>query len=277
MSLAQVDKDRLASALRAPVASSAFVLHRHDWSESSLILELFTLEKGRITALAKGAKRPHSQMRSVLLPFQRIHVAMTKGARKERDPTASDIQTLRSAEWAGGGAVLGGAALFSGFYMNELLMRLLVRHEARPRLFDAYVCALRGLQDPLETTAQAALRAFEVRLLSELGVLPDLSLCTPSQQAVRDDQPYQLTPDMGVIEVPSGSGADDLLPGALLISLQAALLHGSFPALQQACVAGLSPLKLALRGLLHYHLGFMPLRTRQIMLDMQAMERRVVL
>jgi DNA repair protein RecO (recombination protein O) len=73
MSLAQVDKDRLVSALRAPVASSAFVLHRYDWSESSLILELFTLEKGRITALAKGAKRPYSQMRSVLLPFQRIH------------------------------------------------------------------------------------------------------------------------------------------------------------------------------------------------------------
>ena len=277
MSSPQVDKDRLATSSRAPAAWSAFVLHRYDWSESSLILELFTLEKGRITALAKGAKRPYSQMRSVLLPFQRIHVAMTRGARKERDPTGSDIQTLRSADWAGGAAMLGGAALFSGFYINELLMKLLVRQEPRPMLFDAYVCVLRALQDPSETTAQAALRAFEVRLLSELGVLPDLSLCTPSQQALRHDRPYQLTPEMGVIEVPSGSGADDLLPGALLTSVQAALLHGSFPALQQVCVAGLAPLKLALRGLLHYHLGFMPLRTRQLMLDMQAMERRAVI
>ena len=61
---------------RAAPALSAFVLHRYDWSESSLILDVFTRERGRLIVVAKGAKRPHSQLRSVLLPFQRFHAVL---------------------------------------------------------------------------------------------------------------------------------------------------------------------------------------------------------
>ena len=75
-----------ATRRTAPAASSAFVLHSHDWSESSLILELFTRDAGRVAAAAKGAKRPTSQLRAVLMPFQRIHVqfARTRGTRDAR-------------------------------------------------------------------------------------------------------------------------------------------------------------------------------------------------
>ncbi|HEY9238159.1 MAG TPA: recombination protein O N-terminal domain-containing protein, partial [Burkholderiaceae bacterium] len=122
---------------------AAFVLHRYDWSESSLILDLFTREQGRIAVAAKGAKRPYSQLRSVLLPFQRIGVTLGKAVLHEEG--ASDVQTLRGAEWAGGASMLTGAALFSGFYLNELLMKLLARHDPHAALFDAYAATLPGL------------------------------------------------------------------------------------------------------------------------------------
>lgn len=263
--------------MRPTGASSAYVLHQYAWSESSLILELYTREKGRVTAIAKGAKRPYSQLRSILLPFQHILVTMTRGSARAREGEVSDIQTLRSAEWVGGSAMLGGAALFSGFYLNELMMKLLVRHEPHPLLFDAYVQVLQGLSQPQETLAQAALRAFEVQLLSEVGVLPDLSLCTVTQQSLVPERLYLLTADMGVVEGLGAASADDMLPGGLLVGLQAALVAGSFSGLQQTCALALRPLKVALRALLHYHLGFSTLRTRQLMLDMQALERRTAL
>ena len=73
-----------ARARRA--ASSAYVLHRYDWSESSLILDLFTREQGRVAVAAKGAKRPYSQLRAVLLPFQRLHVALGRAPRRRGAP-----------------------------------------------------------------------------------------------------------------------------------------------------------------------------------------------
>src|ERR1700712_1250801 len=90
----------------------AFVLHHYDWSESSLILDLFTREQGRMAVVAKGAKRPYSQLRAVLLPFQRIQVTLSKPG-KTADGEAAEVVTLRAAEWAGGATMPAGAALFS--------------------------------------------------------------------------------------------------------------------------------------------------------------------
>ena len=114
------------AAARASAPQPAFVLHQHDWSESSLILDLFTRGQGRVVAAARGAKRPYSQLRAVLLPFQRLNVALG------RLPDASEVQNLRQAEWAGGPPMPAGAALFAGFYLNELLIRLLARHDPHP-------------------------------------------------------------------------------------------------------------------------------------------------
>ena len=104
----------------------AFVLHQWDWSETSLILDLFTREQGRVAAVAKGAKRPYSQLRPVLMPFQRLLVATTRPKGEE----GADILTLRSAEYAGAGATLPPGQLITGFYLNELLMKLLARASA---------------------------------------------------------------------------------------------------------------------------------------------------
>ena len=97
----------------------AYVLHRYDWSESSLILEVFTRRQGRIALVARGAKKPSSNFRPVLLPLQRLHVAFGGDA---------EIRNLKSAEWQGGHVMPTGDALLSGYYLNELLMRLLARN-----------------------------------------------------------------------------------------------------------------------------------------------------
>ena len=254
---------------KAPSLLTSYVLHRYDWSESSLILDVFTREQGRLVVAAKGAKRPYSQLRSVLLPFQKIHVTLGRVPKSAvSDTQASDVQTLRSAEWAGGAAMLTGAALFSGFYLNELLMRLTARHDAHPSLFDAYAHTLPHLSADEDARVQAALRAFELTLLKELGVLPDLSLVTLTLQAVRAEARYSLLPEAGV----SDTRADVDLAGTTLIGLQAALSHGSLTALQQACMPALADLKSVLRGLLHYHLGSSVLRTRQVMQGVYSLD-----
>lgn len=236
----------------------AYVLHRYDWSETSLILDLFTRERGRITVAAKGAKRPYSQLRPVLLPFQRVLVTVGRTPADE----SAEIHTLRQAEWAGGGPMLGGGALFSGFYLNELLMKLLARHDPHPALFDAYADTLPALASGDDTLAQAGLRAFELRLLRETGVLPDLGLVTLTLQPVALALRYQLLPEAGVTAAVEPAGA---FSGASLRQLEEALGQGSMARLQAACAGDLAALRSALRGLLHYHLGSSHLRTREVM------------
>ncbi len=107
----------------------AFVLHRYDWSESSLILEVFTRHFGRIALAAKGVKRPHSSLRPVLLPLQPLRLSFGGEA---------EVRTLKSAEWSGGQVMPSGQVLLTGYYVNELLLRLLAREDPHERLFDSY-------------------------------------------------------------------------------------------------------------------------------------------
>ncbi len=244
---------------------TAYVLHRYDWSESSVILDLFTREQGRLAVAAKGAKKPHSNFRSVLLPFQRVLVSLSGTAAKD-EASNHEVQNLRGAEWAGGAAMLTGAALFSGFYLNELLMKLLARHDPHAALFDVYAATLPELAAADETQVQAALRAFELSLLQQIGLLPDLSLATLTQQPVRGAARYALLPESGVV-----AASDGELSGAALIGLQAALEHGSLPALQQACRPCLAALKRPLRALIQHQLGATVLRTRQVMMGLQSL------
>ena len=164
--------------------------------------------------------------------------------------------------------MLTGSALFSGFYLNELLMKLLARHDPHTTLFDVYAQTLPSLALVDDGSVQAALRAFELSLLREVGVLPDLSLVTLTQEPVRAEGRYALLPELGVSTPRDGDAA---VSGHALTTLQAALEHGSLPALQQACAGSLQGLKGLLRELIQYHLGSAPLRTRQVMLGLQSL------
>jgi DNA repair protein RecO (recombination protein O) len=258
----------MASRAARHATLTSYVLHHYDWSESSLILDLFTREQGRIAVAAKGAKRPFSQLRSILLPFQRLQVAL--GRESARDESR-EVQTLRAADWAGGHAMLTGPALFSGFYLNELLMKLLARHDPHPRLFDAYgetVAALGGADEP---ATQAALRAFEIVLLREIGLLPDLATETASRRPVAASHRYLVLADAGVVE--SAGGGEATASGATLLALQAALSGGDLRVLRRAAADALAELRPLLRAQLHYHLGSSQLRTRQVMIEAQALDR----
>ena len=250
-----------AAPRRGALGQAAFVLHQWDWSETSLILDLFTREQGRLAAVAKGAKRPYSQLRPVLMPFQRLQVQLGRAKADE----ASDILTLRSADYAGAGLVLPPAQLMSGFYLNELLLKMLARNDPHERLFDAYADTLQALAAGDE---EAALRAFELQLLREAGLLPELDRGTLSQQRVADEGRYQLRAEAGLVAAGDDGPA---LAGNACRALQAALDAHDAAALRQAARPVLPALKLQLRGLLHYHLGSPAMRTRQLMLDVRRL------
>jgi DNA repair protein RecO (recombination protein O) len=247
-----------------PAQLNSYVLHQYDWSESSLILDVLTRERGRLTVVAKGAKRPTSQLRSVLVQFQPVALALTKGRADEQ----GEMLVLRQAEWVGGGVFLPPAALFQGFYLNELLMKLLPRGDAHPVLFDAYAASLPLLAHGDDLLAQAVLRAFELIALRESGVLPDLAVTTLAHTPVQASLRYALKPESGLMAVADGAPA---LLGADWLNLQSALDSHDLALLQRACLGGLSVLKPMLRGLLHYHLGSPTLRTREVMASVQRL------
>lgn len=234
------------------------MLHRYDWSESSLILEVFTRHHGRLALAAKGAKRPTSSFRPVLLPLQPLQLSFGGDA---------DIRTLKSADWLGGHVMPTGDALLSGYYVNELLMRLLVREDAHPLLFDVYDQVVRVIASRHVELLQIALRAFELLLLRETGFLPTLDAVTLGGGPLRPEQNYSLLPEAGLREA---EAAERALSGAQWTRLQRALdKPAPFTATLRACAPVAAPLKPLLRRLLHYHCGVSVLRTRQMMLDLQ--------
>jgi DNA repair protein RecO (recombination protein O) len=192
----------------------------------------------------------------------------------------AEIRTLRSSEWMGGHVMPTGEALMAGYYLNELLIRLLARDDPHPALFDAYaltvhIIAQEGSRsgngsDSLQTL-EVALRAFELMLLREIGFLPSLKSQTANLADLQVETAYVLIPEGGL----RAAHAEDRssLTGAQWLSLQAALdseaPHSPFSALLQACSTCLQPLKTQLRTLLHYHCGVSTLKTRQMMMDLQ--------
>ena len=246
----------------APSPLAAYVLHSYAWSETSLIVELFTRERGRVVVAAKGAKRPFSQLRAVLMPFQRINVLLGKAPLDE----AREVHNLRSAEWAGGVPTAGGGALFAGFYVNELLLKLLARQDAHATLFDAYGETLMALSATDDAATQTALRAFELSLLRGLGWLPELSAVTQTAQPVKAQHNYTLHEDRGLVSAASGG-----VPGSTLLAIEAALTLGHGAALRHAVAPAVVDLRAPLRHLLHYHLGGTPLRTRRVMQDLHRL------
>ena len=246
----------------------AYVLHRHDWSESSLILEVFSRAHGRIALVAKGVKRPSSQFRPVLLPLQPLRLGWGGDA---------ELRTLKSAHWQGGHVMPTGDALLAGYYLNELLLKLLAREDAHPALFDHYADAVRALAEGREPQA-AVLRAFELLLLREAGLLPLLDRESASLVPLLPEAHYLLEAESGLRLLPGLAGqpsqpSHHALRGELWLALQAALSQPDpFAALLRACAGARgNALRQPLRQLLHYHSGVRVFQTRQLMLDVQRL------
>jgi DNA repair protein RecO (recombination protein O) len=241
----------------------AFVLHRHDWSETSLILEVLSRHHGRVVLVAKGAKRPTSQLRPVLLPLQPLLLSWGGDG---------EVRTLKAAHWRGGHVMPVGEALMAGLYLNEMLLRLLARDDPHPRLFDVYTQTVHRLSGRGLPPDPALLRAFELMLLRESGVLPLLSEEGSNLEPLQPRGRYLLSGEGGLRRAEAHERL--ALSGEQWLAVQQALDSDTpLEALARVCAPSLGGLQPQLRQVLHYHSGVRAFRTRQLMLDVQALVR----
>ena len=248
------------------VEDLAYVLHRSDWSESSVIAELFTQAHGRLTVVAKGARKPSSNFRPVLLPMQPLRI---------RCSGHSEVRVLKSVEWLGGHLMPRGEALLAAYYMGELVMRLVAREDPHADLFAHFGKALRSLALSDAALISATLRAFELLVLQSLGSLARLDQEAYGQSPVKSDALYVLTPDAGLLLAQNGASAQPEAAHSLLgrqwQALQLPLdTPDNWEALLAVCVSQVG-LRKALRHVLDYHCGDRPLRTRTLMHDLQSL------
>ena len=227
--------NRLKRAVAKVLHEPAYILHSQPYRDTSLLLDVFTRHHGRVSVLAKGAKRPYTQWRaSSFQTFQTLSMSFT---------TKSDVKTLLDLEWVGGIPMLQGAALISGYYMNEWLRRGLARDDVHEGLFDAYQHSLADLSLSAVAEHAAVLRAFEFKFLAQLGFgVPIHGEFEPTQQYSINNAPQVM--------------------GQTLIDMQ----NGDFSAPQTAQES-----KMLLRFWLQQHVGDKPLYTRNLLLDLQGL------
>jgi DNA repair protein RecO (recombination protein O) len=267
---------------------AAFILHHYDWSESSLIVDVFSRQMGRVSLVAKGAKKPTSNFRAVLLPLQRLELAYSLPAAD----SDGDIGTLKAAHWASRYTLPQGDALLAGFYTNELLLKLLARHDAQPALFDVYAScvallahqgkaaalqpALQGLEG-LQGQTALILRGFELLLLHGLGLLPALHSSASGHDLQQQDptQHFYLQAERGLCLAEQPPERAHSLPAVCWLQLDSALqapqpFTALLPALLSWPAAQRTALRNSLRHVLHQHIGS-PLKTRQLMATLQGL------
>jgi DNA repair protein RecO (recombination protein O) len=211
---------------------------------------MFTRDYGRVGLVAKGAKRPHSKLRGVLQTFQPLSSSWSG---------KSELRVLVDAEWVGGMLPIEKTALLCGFYLNELLVKLIARDDPHPALFDHYVATLNQLAH--NEPAPIVLRKFERALLKETGVAADLTRCTSTRAPVDPSGEYVVDPERGprLVRI---SDTWPVVAGKTLLDMEAEDYADPVTQAQS---------KQLMRFLLAHHLGGAPLNTRQILVDLMQL------
>ena len=221
----------------------ALVLHRRDYGNTSLLLDLFAAGVGRFAAIAKGARRGRSPASALLQPFAPIWIGVVG---------RGEVLTLTGCEAAGRPFALGGRALPCAFYLNEVLLRVLGRHDPQDAIFAFYHAALGQLAAGEDL--DSVLRRFELRLLEALGYAPGLDLVVDGGMAVEPDRYYLVEPGRGT-RAAAADAPGERVCGATLL----ALARGETLGVAQAREA-----RALLRRLLEPHLGPKPLKSREL-------------
>ena len=226
----------------------AFVLHALPYRETSLLIEAFTRDHGRVGMVARGVRGAKGQpLRAMLQPLQPLHLSWSG---------RGDLVRVDAVEAAGAAFELSGDALLSTFYVNELLLRLLPRGEALPTLFWRYTACLAALQDgPIGWE----LRRFERDLLIEIGYALQLEVECDGEIAVSAERRYRFDPEQGPQAVPSTMAGT--FSGATLLALAA----DTTPDATQ-----LRELRRLMRQVLRHHLGGRDLRSWQLLSDLAS-------
>jgi DNA repair protein RecO (recombination protein O) len=228
----------------------AFVLHAHPYSETSLVVDIFSREHGRLPLLARGARRPRSALRGNLMAFAPLELGWFG---------AGEVKTLAKAEWLGGVPLLSGRCLLLGYYLNELLVKLLPRDDAHPQLFDAYEDALAALSSGAEDAPE--LRRFEQALLRELGYGLTLDIDARSGAKVLNDREYVFWIERGPVERDEG---DDTVSvsGKTLLDMVADDYSDARTRFES---------KGLMRQLIAHHLSGRPLHSRRVFVELQEL------
>jgi len=164
----------------------AFILHCRPYRETSLLLDVFTQEYGRIALIARGVRKNRSKIRPLLQPFFPLVISWQG---------KTELMTLQLAEPQGTPIFLRGECLLSGFYLNELLVRLLQKQDPHPQLYTIYHHTLLELGQP--ALQQKYLRLFEKKLLDELGYGLQLNHSIPDGKVFQANQLYRFYPERG--------------------------------------------------------------------------------
>lgn len=184
-----------------------FILHNRSYRETSLLLDVFSRQHGRISLVAKGARKQKNDKRALLQPGRKVNIAWSM--RRE-------LGTLTGAEPFQGTHTYGHGGMLTVFYINELLVRLLHKHEPHPELFDAYEEALDKLGNT--ATEQHVLRIFEKRLLEALGYGLALDADTGGN-AIRADGQYNYLLEQGPVACATTDGGGLTISGRTLLAL----------------------------------------------------------
>ena len=270
-----------------------YVLHTYPYRETSLILQVWTEKHGRLGLVAKGARRPKSASRSVLIPFQPLVLDWFG---------RGELRTLKTAEPASPATPLGGQSLLSAFYLNELLLKLTTRDDPHEGLFAAYDDAINALRSisraavaPSKEGAQSigpppargrqedargrqedargrqeevepVLRRFELRLLQELGYAVELTREATTHAPIVAEREYLYVVERGPIPAP-GEGQTPAnavrLSGLTLIDLDRGRLEDA---------ATIAQAKQLMRLLINHSLNGQELATRAMVRDLQRLE-----
>jgi DNA repair protein RecO (recombination protein O) len=230
----------------------AFVLHHYPFRETSLVIETFTRNFGRVPLLARGARRPKSALRGVLLAFQPLLIGWSG---------KSELKTLHKAEWQGGYQPLKGLSLICGFYLNELLLKLLARDDPHDRLFTIYQETLVALAAGFDHAT--ILRRFEKNLLGELGYALTLDRDAEGGAPIVAQSRYAYIVERGPVAVDGVAQKNAVeLSGQTLIDMQSDN-YASAVTQQQS--------KALMRVLINHHLGNQVLHTRSLLRDLQQL------
>jgi DNA repair protein RecO (recombination protein O) len=228
----------------------AFILHSYPYRETSLLLEVFARAFGRVSMVARAARSPRSPLRGVLLGFQPLALSwFGKG----------EVRTLARAEWIGGHPRLRGEALLCGFYLNELLLRLLPREDPHDALLERYRDALQELASRGDSAP--ALRSFERALLKELGYAVALERDSANGSAIDPAKSYRYDPERGPVEA-GDVASESVVSGRTLLAM--ARDDYTDPVTQQQA-------KALMRALLNHRLDYQPLKSRRIFRDLLAL------
>ncbi len=226
-----------------------FILHTYPYKETSVVAESFTRSHGRVALIARGARRPTSALRGLIQPFTPLLLSWFG---------KSDLKTLHAAEWQGGLMAPQGRALMCGFYLNELLLRLLARGDAHELLYDRYIATFELLAgEACNMDYERILRRFEKSLLSEIGYGATFDVDAESGAPIESDIRYVFQPERGALRASGQPGC--VVSGQTLIDLAAD--HFERP-------TTLTEAKNLMRSLINHTLGAKPLYTRQLLRDL---------